>query len=705
MTVLASALVVMIVAELGYLGWYFIGKPNSRFAAYTPHQATAVAVQSLQNAKIDGGFLFQEATGTEINLRTQRVESGSHYLTAAFNYHNYRITRLSGVNEREEAVGAIVGMLANGSLSTPVFEVPVSPEANCTIEDHIITCGSEQRLNLATVTASVDHGLGVAGEPISNTTAPPAAASTAPTPAASAETEPTASVLNSKPGTAFTYDPDYASAVHYPLAIDDPQVGDFSATSTGITAQGVDLTDSVETDSPLWVFAYPGRTTSWWPGSSKDTVNHILVTPTKLVAVMDGVRAWEYQPAAGFAELNTTDTNPKITLVGSTLVFATNDGIIGLDANTGEVVWSITTTVESWAVDAGYILVTNAGNLSTFDLATQAYGRQEYALTPTLPDPQNAALPLEAFRDGTYEVPRMGALEDMKADRTLAFESGQVRTPRIEQGVLMVLDAKPIFHAGTPYTLVWFMWTLETAHQHHAWGIYDINQRLVASFDFNDLENITDVQGEISIVRIGQTRTFGDVIEIGAIPTKVYGDRDAGMGCNVSPCSLFQTLRIRWNGNDFTSQPPSLVLNDKPLAAPQLEHVQALLDAWAFNDPERARPYVDDLDSFMSERNQCLGDCTTYKNHWADIIFDHQGGKVTKCVLPPPPFGLTGSAGIKIAGHTVLTSDLQPGDFICLFDAAGKTHRESQEFEADWLVVTTDEKGHITNARFQRSYS
>lgn len=693
--IIATVLVVAIMAELAYVGWHFLGKPDPASASYAPRQSTSVAIQSLQNTKIDTGFVFHEAAGVETHMRRQKIESGDQYLTAAFNYRNYRIIRLAGVNNQNEDAGAIIGVLDDGSLSAPAFEVPVSPDATCTIEEHVITCDDQQQLNLATVTDSIDQALHAEDKPASSTTSAPSS------PAATGAATTDASSGSQTP--AFTYDRDYAAAVRYPLAVDDPAAGDFKITDSTVTAQGVVLSESLETTTPMWVFAYPGRTSSWWPGSGKDTTNHLVITPTKLVAVIDGVKAWEHQPAAGFSELNDLDTNPKVTLVGSTLIFATNDGITGLDATTGEVVWTITTKVESWALDTGNVLVTDGTNLTTFKLNPESAPDQAQALTPTQPEPQNLPLTLEDFKNGTYEVPALEVDEKLTKGTKLTFVDGKADAKQMSfpYSAYSPYYATPIMRDGKIYTLVSMMYSSGTAHFHYSWGIYDHDRNLIDSFSNNNWPKGTVMYGYPNALRLSVPKVFGSLIQITSPQVAFKGDPDGG--CRFAKCSGAFTLNIRWTGDGFVAEDTTLTMDGKPLMPPKNEDVQALLDAWAKDDPELARPHITELDAFMKDRNLALGACTNSSCYWGNIIFKGQEGRLVECNTAPVNNGLMGTS---LGNDKFQSNSIERGAFVCTFDSAFQKLDSQHSWDAhNWLVVTTDETGHIKSARMERDYS
>lgn len=693
--VLATVLVSAIMVELGYVGWHFLGKPDPLSASYAPRQSNAVAVQSLKNAKIDGGFLFHEAVGKETHMRSQLVQSGSQYRTSTFDYRDYHLTRLSGVDENGQAVGAIVGLLTRDSLSAPAFEVPVSPAAACTIEEHIISCDDQQELNLATVTDNIDQALNTESKPASTTTSVPSS------PAATDAATTDAGSGNRNP--AFTYDRDYAAAVRYPLAVDDPAVGDFKVTDSTVTAQGVDLSESLENTTPMWVFSYPGRTSSWWPGSGKNTTNHIVVTPGKLIAVIDRVKAWEYQPAEGFDKLNDLEHNPQVTLVGSTLVFATNDGITGLDATTGKVLWTITTKVESWALDAGNVLVTNGTNLTTFKLNPESAPDQAQALTPTPPDPQTAALTLEDFKNGTYEVPALEVDEKLTKGTKLTFVDGKADAQQMSfpYSTYNPYYATPIMRDGKIYTLVSMMYSSGTAHFHYSWGIYDHDRDLIDSFSNNNWPKGTIMYGYPNALRLSVPKVFGSLIQITSPQVAFKGDPDGG--CRFAKCSGAFTLNIRWTADGFVAEDTTLTMDGKPLMPPKNEDVQALLDAWAMDDPELARPHITELDAFMKDRNLALGACTNSSCYWGNIIFKGQKGRLVECNTAPVNNGLIGTS---LGNDKFQSNSIERGAFVCTFDSAFQKLDSQRSWDAhNWLVVTTDETGHIKSARMGRDYS
>ncbi|MDO5722397.1 MAG: hypothetical protein Q4P06_07655 [Actinomycetaceae bacterium] len=700
-TIIATVLVVVIVAEIGYIGWRYLGEPGATSANYAPRQSTAVAISSLKDAKIDGGFIFREAAGAETNMRRQKIAAEDHYFTAAFDYHNYRITRVVGTNERGGVVGAIVGLQAGSSITAPVFEVPVFPDATCTIEDHVINCNSGQQLNLATATASVTQSPDAQAQPASDT----ADSTGAPT----GSDEPgTDSEQGSELGPAFTYNPDYAASVHYPLETHDPQVGDFSATDTAVSCQGVDLSGSVDPSVRLWVFSYTAQASSWWPGSSKDTVTHLVVTPTNLVAVTDGVKTWEYQPAEGFAELNGLDSTPKITLVGSTLIFATNAGIIGLDANTGEVVWTITTAVESWALDAGTILVTSDGNLTSFDLETQAGSAEEQALTPTPPDPQNMALSKEDFRNGTYEVPPLKVNGITHEGIILTYVDGVAATGQEDpfRGLYAPYAASPIVRDGQVYTLVSMVFAVDTSYTRYSWGIYDHDLNLVDSFNSEDWPEGTKTYGYATAPQFFPPQVFGSLVQITSPTVAFKGDKDGT--CPDLECSGEYTLNIRWTADGLVAEETTLTMDGEPLVPPKDEAVQALLDAWAMDDPDLARPYITDLDSFMERRNDATCNPPQASCYWGNVVFRGEKGKARGCnVTPLKPHSLDRTSYFYPSEF----NNAERGTFVCFFDARLAHAPSSWTQEVDyvevgtWMVVKTDENGHIQYARMDRSYS
>ncbi|WP_029089865.1 hypothetical protein [Brevibacterium album] len=576
---------------------------------------------------------------------------------------------------RGEAAGA-------GGAGETAEQEPLPPELHgtlpdCALDGADLLCGST-RIGLSD--GSVEHGdAGQGSAEHSGGAAPSEAAGGSQDPATAA-----VPVIAEPDGTLTT-----AAGVPYPEAAVDPAD---TVRMVGPSADGEEGPWAVSDGSALFVLG-------------EDSV------------------LWQRQldaASAAVTGLGSSAVTPGWALVDGVLVLGARDEVHGLDARTGEALWTVGVPgLDSFTVAGTQLRILADGVYTVLDFADPTGEERSTVTAP--PSAARAGGLLgpgrEAFANGTYELPRECAAFGLhydaahldgqplsELDTTGDFTDGVAEAGEFHASVT-VGEVRPARADGAPVTAVSFLCYGGGAYAYSSIGLYDADRSLLGSVEpWGAGAARADVPaGSIGEFGIGDLGMTGSLLTFNLQGIDLYGDEP----CHACAKSASADLVYRWDGGELVHADTVFHVPGGDVRPPSAEGVQEFVDAVAAGDDAAASAHATDAVMELV-REGTLGDASAGAPLTVrEVQFADTEVEVCELVSANGSPGGYGASEYRFGdGSTAPVrfehlEGVEPGDVICAQSMPGAP----AEQHPLWLLLRADSAGGFEVYEAGRAFS
>lgn len=207
-----------------------------------------------------------------------------------------------------------------------------------------------------------------------------------------------------------------------------------------VSSQGEEML-ALEGDGPYYALAPASKGGPW-----------IVSNGRVLTAVSGNDELWSVELPDGALEANGFDAEegPSWSVSANTLLVGEPEGILALDAQTGEEVWHLDADVSSWRVDHQELLVSNGSSIAVMEFPKEDAGQGEAAQSGPAEvsiggeQEEPAQTPLDDLLDATLEVPGECAQPAGLSD-PVTFNQGRAKG---DDGSILMTDVSSLLVEG-----------------------------------------------------------------------------------------------------------------------------------------------------------------------------------------------------------------------------------------------------------------
>jgi outer membrane protein assembly factor BamB len=329
--------------------------------------------------------------------------------------------------------------------------------------------------------------------------------------------------------------------------------------------------------------------------------------------------------SAAVTGLGSLTAQPGWALEDDVLVLGAADAVRGLDAATGEVLWTLEVPgLTSFTVSGGQLRTVADGVFTVFGFDAST-GEEQARAQPPEPGQEGGGAVLgpgrEAFENATFELPPtcaafglhysteyLGEEDDGTFTGQGEFRDGTAQGSGADSyGSVVIDEVRPTRLGESPATAVSFSCFGGGAYAYPSVGIYDAGLTLLDSVEVwgDPAEGQRqDLQASAMEPAMADLGAMGPVLTFNLQGLDLYGD-DSCHACGKSGSA---DLAYRWDGERMVHADTVFHTPSGDVRMPSQESVQAFVDAVGAGDDEAASAHA--TQRVMDSLEEVLGDGT-----------------------------------------------------------------------------------------------